>query len=297
MFSVVCSSFHPNLLYSNDTLTLSLSSNTRNLHLTTSSSTRLEFLLKNNGHSGYFSARQHSTDGVVGQVGSNPFLLQSGQFITIKVEELLLTGEEKDNVEFSLEVESRDYLESGEEDDEENVKTDSTAYQYFAPGMKTSVTTTVVLNTVEEIESDDTDIPLANITTPENVCGYVDLCTEAHWMVEFSAQDPGSGMFSLKMKSSDDKKLFWWYKSFKVGGKDQVEGGAWVSCCSDSVLLEVEDVAMNKVVFVTKNESGTKWEVVIPVAVGLVVGIIILSVIGVCCFCRKKYSSVSNTYV
>merc|ERR1739838_1057816 len=123
----------------------------------------------------------------------------------------------------------------------------------------------------------------------ENAFPYVDQCTDAHWMVEFSAKDIGSGMFSIRIRSSDDHhKPFWWHDSFKVGGKGQVKGAAWVSCCSQTVELEIEDVAKNKIVVFTEEDNGTRWEIILPVVIGVAaVTALLIIIIGVC-VCRKK---------
>ena len=57
------------IIYSNDTMMLSLSSNTRNLMDITSSTHSLEWILKNSGGSpGTFHVSQYSPHGVVGQI-------------------------------------------------------------------------------------------------------------------------------------------------------------------------------------------------------------------------------------
>ena len=56
-------------IYSNDTMMLSLSSNTRNLMDITSSTHSLEWILKNSGGShGTFHVSQYSPHGVMGQI-------------------------------------------------------------------------------------------------------------------------------------------------------------------------------------------------------------------------------------
>ena len=210
---------------------------------------------------------QESRDGVVGRIVTHSVPLQNGQFVTLKVDDIIIPESKIENVEFSLIVEKRDLIGSDQEDwrnqyGETGYGFDSERQNYVPPGQRTSISSTVVFNIVEGPHTQEKDLPLANMWITENACPYVDQCTDAHWMVEFSAKDLGSGMFKIRIRSSDDHhKPFWWHDSFKVGGKGQVKGAAWVSCCSQSVELEIEDVAKNKIVVFTEEDSGTRWEI------------------------------------
>ena len=63
------------VIYSNDTMSLSLSSNTRNLMDVTASLHSLEFILKNNGGAGSFLISQASPQGVQGRLSAQARIL------------------------------------------------------------------------------------------------------------------------------------------------------------------------------------------------------------------------------
>ena len=269
--------------------------------------------MKNTGFSGRFLVSQHSRHGVVGRLVTESVFLQNGQFVTLKVDDIIIPEHENNSPELVLKVEKNDFTgydtnnvqsmydnEGGKLNIASQVRKRRSAVRpdYAPPGYRTSVSSTVIFNIVAGPQVQEKDHPLANMWKTENACPYVDQCTDAHWKVEFSAKDLGSGMFSIKMSSLDEHhKIFWWHEPFKVGGKSQVEGGAWVSCCSQRVGLEVEDVAMNRVVVSAVEDDGTQWEIIVPVIIGGAAFIVVLIVIIGVCMCRRKYSQVSQTYV
>ena len=63
----------------------------------------LEFLLKNSGSSGTFQLSQKSPDGVRGHIINPSVILHSGQFVTVKVDEIKIPTYRQDNI-FSLMV-------------------------------------------------------------------------------------------------------------------------------------------------------------------------------------------------
>merc|ERR1711892_33595 len=302
--SIVLSS--SDFIYSNDTLSLTLSSNTRNLIGAQSSRHSLEFLLKNTGSSAQFVVSQESRHGVVGKLVTESILLQNGQFVTLKVDDIIIPNGKSSNLEFTLQVDKRDYDGSdmenwryefqNEEPGLERQKTQTS--EYVPPGNKSSVSCSVIFNVEEGPRAQEKDLPLANVWKTEDVCSEVEQCTDAHWMVNFSAEDLGSGMFSVKLKSSDDHyKAFWWHGSFKIGSKKQVKGAAWISCCTKMVEVEIEDVAMNKLVVSADKDDRLRWEIIVPVVVGVAAVIAVLIIIVGVCVCRRKYSALSQTTV
>ena len=260
--------------------------------------------MKNTGSSGQFAISQESRHGVFGRLITESILLQNGQFVTLKVDDIVLPEGKPNNLEFTIQVDKRDYVGSDLEEwryefaDEEYGQITETTSEYTPPGYKTSISSTVIFNVVDGPQTQEKELPLANIWKTEDACPYVEQCTDAHWMVNFSAEDLGSGMFSVKVKSSDEHhKPFWWHDSFKVGAKRQVEGAAWISCCADGVEVEIEDVAMNKLVVSTDKDIGVRWNIIVPLVVGVAVVIaVLITIVGVC-VCRRKYSAVNQTSV
>jgi len=255
--------------------------------------------LKNTGSSGHFLIGQHSPQGVAGSLVTKSVLLQSGQFVTLKVDDIVIPEDKFSNLEFTLQVQKKEFADSDLEDwryEFEEFHEESS--EYVAPGYKTAISCTVIFNIMDRPQVEETALPLVNVWKSDDVCPGVEQCEHAHWKVDFSARDLGSGMFSVKLKSSDDfYKPFWWYHAFKIGSRSEISGSAWISCCSEKVKLEIEDVAMNKLVVSEERDSNVRWDIIVPVVVSValvIAGLII--VVGVC-VCRKKYSTVSQTYV
>merc|ERR1712012_677191 len=77
------------IIYSNDTISLSLSSNTRNLVSSISSSHSLEWIIKNSGGSpGNFIVSQYSPHDIRGDIITESIFLASGQFATLKLDNI-----------------------------------------------------------------------------------------------------------------------------------------------------------------------------------------------------------------
>jgi len=296
LFQVTLAISSSNIIYSNDTLSLSLSSNTRNLVGSQSSRHSLEFLLKNSGSSGHFLIGQQSPHGVVGRLVTESVLLQNGQFVTLKVDDIFLPEANLHNPEFTLQVQKKEYV--GSDLGDWRYEFEDQELEDQPPGYKTAISSTVVFNVVDRPQVGERELPLANIWKTDDVCPEVEQCQNAHWKVDFSARDLGSGMFYIKLKYSDEPyKPFWWYHDFKVGSKREISGSAWISCCTEKVELEIEDVAMNKVAVVAEKDSSLRWGVIVPVVVCVAIVIAVLIIIVGVCVCKKKYSTVSQTYV
>ena len=75
----------------------------------------------------------------------------------------------------------------------------------------------VLLNLVSGTIAEEKEWPLSKMFVSETGCEAVDSCHQAHWLAQFSAQDLGSGMFSLRIRSFQERnKLYWWFDQFKV---------------------------------------------------------------------------------
>lgn len=221
--------------------------------------------------------------------------------MTLKVDDIILPEAKSNNLEFTLQVQKTEYLGSDMGDwryEFENQEFDEETSDEEPPGYKTAISSTVIFNAVDRPQVGEKELPLVNIWKTNNVCPEVEQCQHAHWKVDFSARDLGSGMFSIKLKSSDEPyKPFWWYHAFKVGSKREISGSAWISCCREKVELEIEDVAMNKVVLAAEKDSSLRWDVIVPVVACVAIFIAVFIIIVGVCVCRKKYSSVSQTFV
>ena len=82
-----------------------------------------------------------------------------------------------------------------------------------------------------------------------------------------------------------------------MGSRMEVRGGVWVSCCTELVELETEDVAGNKARLVMSRDTGPQWHIVLPIVTGVAALTIIILVFITVCVCRNKYSSVNTQYV
>ena len=274
-----------NVIYSNDTMSLTLSSSTRNLLDITSSYHSLEWILKNNGGgAGTYLVSQHSPHGVSGLIRTPSVFLYSGQFVTIKVDNIRVPSYSPNNIVYTLTV-----TKSDPSQDE---------ITHASPGHRKSVSSSVLLNLVTGTFDEEKRWPLTNMWVSESGCDHVDTCDQAHWLVMFTCQDLGSGLFSRKMRSyQQQNRLYWWHDQFRVGSRDQVSGGAWVSCCTDMVELEVEDVAMNTMRTLQGQETDINWDIVIPVIAGVVIVILIIIIGVTVCICRSKYHPVNSQHV
>ena len=273
------------IIYSNDTVSLSLSSNTRNLMDVTATLHSLEFILKNNGGAGSFLITQSSPQGVQGRLSAQEVFLATGQMMTLTVDHIRIPALAPHNSVFSLNVRKRNP--SPEES------------RHSAPGYRDAVRSTVVLHLVAGTIQEERARPLASIWLSEAAaCDLVDQCELAHWLASFSAQDTDSGMFRILMRSfrtGDD--LYWWHDHFSTGSRVEVRGGVWASCCTDMVELEVEDVAGNRARLVMGRDTGPHWHIVLPIVAGVAALTIIILIFITVCVCRNKYSSVTTQYV
>ena len=77
----------------------------------------------------------------------------------------------------------------------------------------------------------------------------------------------------------------------------EVRGGVWVSCCTELVEVEAEDVAGNKARLVMSRDMGPQWHIVLPIVAGVAALTIIILVFITVCVCRNRYSSVNTQYV
>ena len=270
------------IIYSNDTMSLSLSSNTRNLMDVTATLHSLEFILKNNGGAGTFLIHQTSPHGVQGRLSAQTLFLNTGQMVTITVDHIRLPSLAPLNSVFSLSVKKRN---PGPEES-----------QHSAPGYRDAVRSTVILNLVAGTIQEETGRPLSSIWLSEAAaCYLVDTCGLAHWLASFSAQDTGSGMFRIQMKSfQSSHDLYWWHDAFSVGTVTEVRGGVWASCCSEVVELEVEDVAGNKERRVLGRDTGPRWNIVLPIVAGVAATTVIIIIFITVCACRHRYSSINT---
>ena len=83
----------------------------------------------------------------------------------------------------------------------------------------------------------------------------------------------------------------------RVGTHQRVGGGAWVSCCTTVIELEVEDVAGNIIRTVQDQRYEDHWHIIIPVVI--IIGIIFLIIITVVsiCVCKRRYNQLSSEYI
>jgi len=284
-FSIKVESSSSNVVYSNDTMSLTLSSSTRNLMDITSSSHTLQWNLKNTGkHPGTFLISQHSPHGVMGLLRIQTVHLFPDDMVTIKVENIRIPTYSPKNVVFSLIVKKSD-------PSQEEIENSS-------PGYRDSISSSVILNLVPGTFSEEKQWPMSHMWISESGCDHVDSCQMAHWLVQFSSQDQGSGIFNIGIKSyQSNNEIYWWHNQFRVGTHNKVEGGAWVSCCTDIVVLEVEDVAMNKIRTLVNHDGDIDWTIIIPVVTSVSVIIIIILIGVIVCICKTKYSPVNSQYV
>ena len=281
------------IIYSNDTISLSLSSNTRNLVSSISSSHSLEWIIKNSGGSpGNFIVSQHSPHDIRGDIITESIFLASGQFATLKLDNIRIPAYSPQNSVITLTVNKIDA--SSDEQSE------------AAPGYRASVSSSVMLNLVSGTIQEETELPLVHTWVEQetgSACSYVTTCHEAHWLTEFSVHDTQSGLFSLRFRSLQDEdsrdksSVFWWHDQFMVGGQEMVHGGAWVSCCVDHVVVEVEDVARNIIRAVQSQQDSDHWNIIIPVVITIsIIIFIIICVISVCVY-KNQYRKLSSHYV
>ena len=93
--------------------------------------------------------------------------------------------------------------------------------------------------------------------------------------------------------------LFWWHDQFRVGTQHRVNGGAWVSCCTTVIELEVEDVAGNIIRTVKDqrdNWHGDNWHIIIPVVITIGIIFLIIIIVVSVCVCRRRYNQLSSEY-
>ena len=202
MFSVLSPSvWAQGIIYSNDTMSLSLSSNTRNLMDVTATLHSLEFILKNNGGAGSFLISQHSPQGVQGRLSAQEVFLATGQMMTLTVDHIRLPAMAPHNSVFVLSVKKRN--------------PDPQEARHSAPGFRDTVHCSVILNLVAGTIQEETNRPLASIWLSEAAaCDLVDSCSLAHWLASFSTQDTDSGMFRVQMRSfqTSHSDLYWWHE-------------------------------------------------------------------------------------
>ena len=161
----------------------------------------LEFLLKNSGSSGTFQLSQKSPDGVRGHIINPSVILHSGQFVTVKVDEIKIPTYRQDNI-FSLMVKKKDPTYEERE--------------HSVPGYKQSTSCSVILNLVEGTYKEESYSPVGNVWVSQSNCDHLQFCGEAYWLAEFRGQDLNSGMFRVKINSFQSHDLFWWHSGFTV---------------------------------------------------------------------------------
>ena len=274
------------IIYSNDTMSLSLSSNTRNLMDVTATLHSLEFILKNNGGPGSFLISQASPQGVQGRLSAQEVFLVTGQMVTITVDHIRLPATAPPHSVFSLDVRKRN---PGPEE-----------RRHSGPGFRDKIRSTVILNLVAGTIQEEGTRPLASIWLAEAAaCDLVTSCDLAHWLASYSAKDGDSGLFRLQMRSfqTGSRDLYWWHEDFSVGSRSEVLGGVWASCCTEMVELEVEDVAGNKARLVMGRDEGPHWHLVLPIVAGVAAITVIILIFITVCVCRNKYSPVNTQYV
>ena len=176
------------ILYSNDTMSLTLSSNTRNLLSSLSSSHSLEWILSNTGGSpGTFLLTQHSPHGVKGRILTPTVSLSSGQFASVRVDNIIVPAFSPTNSVFTLIVNKVDASQREKE--------------RLAPGYIDTVSSSVILNLVPGPVEEEREWPVAVMWVEQDACSHVTTCHDAHWMVEFHVQDTGSGLFRVGLQS------------------------------------------------------------------------------------------------
>ena len=70
-----------------------------------------------------------------------------------------------------------------------------------------------------------------------------------------------------------------------------------MSCCTDMIELEVEDVAMNKMRSVLSQDSEAHWDIILPIVITVAVLVLIIIIAIVTCACKNGYKQVNSQYV
>jgi len=133
----------------------------------------------------------------------------------------------------------------------------------------------------------------------ENNCdSYDGYCADRNWRIVFTVQDEGTGLFRVTMKDALHRIPFWWKENHPVGGKEEIQVEGFISCCSQAVSLEVEDVGRNLLVAHEDSKSGYEpdnWDLIIGIASGVGVLVVIIIIISGVCICRRRYSSLPQS--
>lgn len=70
-----------------------------------------------------------------------------------------------------------------------------------------------------------------------------------------------------------------------------------MSCCTDMIELEVEDVAMNKMRTTLRLDTEAHWNIILPIVVTVAIVVLIIIIAIVVCACKNGYKQVNSQYV
>ncbi|XP_023343637.1 putative uncharacterized protein DDB_G0282133 isoform X2 [Eurytemora carolleeae] len=168
---------------------------------------------------------------------------------------------------------------------------------YLPPGYKTSAKVTVLVHVHDRYIPPDTILPRVATQSVENNCRPDSSCSQQTWRARFKVQDDNSGLYRVSVKDSNNNAPFWWKEYHPIGGREEVDVEALVSCCSTGVSLEVEDVEDNLLVAYENLSDFTEpsnLNIIIGISVGVGLLVLVALIALGAFFYRRKYQSVSQ---
>ena len=168
---------------------------------------------------------------------------------------------------------------------------------YPPPGYKTSAKVTVLVHVHDRYIPPDTILPRVATQSVENNCRPDSSCSQQTWRARFKVQDDNSGLYRVSVKDSNNNTPFWWKEYHPIGGREEVDVEALVSCCSTGVSLEVEDVEDNFLVAYENLSDFTEpsnLNIIIGISVGVGLLVLVALIALGAFFYRRKYQSVSQ---
>ena len=168
---------------------------------------------------------------------------------------------------------------------------------YPPPGYKTSAKVTVLVHVHDRYIPPDTILPRVATQSVENNCRPDSSCSQQTWRARFKVQDDNSGLYRVSVKDSNNNTPFWWKEYHPIGGREEVDVEALVSCCSTGVSLEVEDVEDNLLVAYENLSDFTEpsnLNIIIGISVGVGLLVLVALIALGAFFYRRKYQSVSQ---
>ena len=168
---------------------------------------------------------------------------------------------------------------------------------YLPPGYKTSAKVNVLVHVHDRYIPPDTILPRIATQSVENNCRTDSSCSQQTWRARFKVQDENSGLYRVSVKDNNNNTPFWWKEYHPIGGREEVDVEAIVSCCSTGVSLEVEDVEDNLLVAYENLSDFTEpsnLNIIIGISVGVGLLVLVALIALGAFFYRRKYQSVSQ---